>query len=58
MGAFEMTIQDTITFLLTFSGLSSALTVAHLHFAPSKGRWWRHDIPVRRRGPASLPGGD
>jgi len=35
-GAFEMTIQDTITFSLTFSGLSSALTVAHLHFAPSK----------------------
>ena len=34
--AFEMTIQDTITFSLTFSGLSSALTVAHLHFAPSK----------------------
>jgi hypothetical protein len=35
-GAFEMTIQDTITFSLTFSGLSSPLTVAHLHFAPSK----------------------
>jgi hypothetical protein len=35
-GAFEMAIQDTITFSLTFSGLSSALTVAHLHFAPSK----------------------
>jgi hypothetical protein len=34
--AFEMTIQDTITFSLTFSGLSSPLTVAHLHFAPSK----------------------
>jgi hypothetical protein len=31
-----MTIQDTITFSLTFSGLSSPLTVAHLHFAPSK----------------------
>jgi hypothetical protein len=31
-----MTIHDTITFSLTFSGLSSALTVAHLHFAPSK----------------------
>ena len=35
-GAFEMTIRDTITFSLTFSGLSSPLTVAHLHFAPSK----------------------
>ena len=31
-----MTIRDTITFSLTFSGLSSPLTVAHLHFAPSK----------------------
>jgi hypothetical protein len=36
-GAFEMTIQPgTITFSLTFSGLSSSLGVAHLHFAPSK----------------------
>jgi CHRD domain len=36
-GAFEMTVQGTnITFSLTFSDLSSALTVAHLHFAPSK----------------------
>jgi hypothetical protein len=35
-GNFEMTIQDTITFTLTFSGLSSPLAVAHLHFAPSK----------------------
>jgi len=35
-GAFEMTIQDSITFSLTFSGLSSPLTVGHLHFAPSK----------------------
>jgi hypothetical protein len=36
-GAFEMTIQPgTITFSLTFSGLSSSLAVAHLHFAPSK----------------------
>jgi hypothetical protein len=31
-----MTIQDTISFSLTFSGLSSSLTVAHLHFAPGK----------------------
>jgi hypothetical protein len=23
-----------------------------------QGRWGRHDIPVRRREPASLPGGD
>jgi len=36
-GDFEMTIQQgTITFSLTFSGLSSPLGVAHLHFAPSK----------------------
>ena len=35
--AFDMTIQPgTITFSLTFSGLSSPLAVAHLHFAPSK----------------------
>jgi hypothetical protein len=32
-GNFEMTIQPgTITFSLTFSGLSSPLAVAHLHF--------------------------
>jgi hypothetical protein len=32
-----MTIQQrTISFSLTFSGLSSSLSVAHLHFAPSK----------------------
>src|SRR5256886_6272408 len=35
-GAFDMTIQDPITFSLTFSGLSSPLAVSHLHFAPSK----------------------
>jgi len=35
-GAFQMTIQDTITFSLTFSGLSSPLGAAHLHFAPTK----------------------
>jgi hypothetical protein len=34
--AFEMTISNTITFSLTFSGLSSNLVVSHLHFAPSK----------------------
>ena len=34
---FEMTNQDgNITFSLTFSGLSSSLTLAHLHFAPTK----------------------
>src|SRR5438046_10296792 len=34
---FGMTIQPgSITFSLTFSGLSSPLVVAHLHFAPSK----------------------
>jgi hypothetical protein len=36
-GNFEMTIQQgTITFELTFADLSSPLSVAHLHFAPSK----------------------
>jgi CHRD domain len=35
--AFDMTIQPgTITFSLMFSGLSSNLAFAHLHFAPSK----------------------
>ena len=34
---FEMTNQQgTITFSLTFSDLSSPLSVAHLHFAPGK----------------------
>jgi hypothetical protein len=37
MGNFEMTIQPgMITLSLNFSDLSSNLTVAHLHFAPSK----------------------
>ena len=36
-GNFEMTNQQgMITFSLTFSGLSSSLTMADLHFAPSK----------------------
>src|SRR4029453_14992294 len=36
-GAYEMTIQQgMITFSLPFSDLSSPLSVAHLHFAPSK----------------------
>ena len=36
-GNFEMTNQQGIvTFSLTFSGLSSSLTLAHLHFAPTK----------------------
>jgi hypothetical protein len=36
-GEFDMTIDHgTITFSLTFSGLSSSLTLAHLHFAPTK----------------------
>jgi len=36
-GDFQMTIQPgTITFSLTFSGLSSNLAASHLHFAPSK----------------------
>ena len=34
--AFQMEIGNTITFSLTFSGLSSPLAVAHLHFAPTK----------------------
>jgi hypothetical protein len=33
---FHMEIESTITFSLSFSGLSSPLSVAHLHFAPSK----------------------
>jgi CHRD domain len=37
MGNFEMTIRpDGINFSLSFSDLSSPLSVAHLHFAPSK----------------------
>ena len=36
-GNFEMTIQPgAINFSLSFADLSSTLTVAHLHFAPSK----------------------
>ncbi len=36
-GSFEMTNDNgTITFSLTFSALSSPLTVSHLHFAPKK----------------------
>jgi len=36
-GNFEMTIQPgAISFSLDFSDLSSTLTLAHLHFAPSK----------------------
>jgi len=36
-GNFEMTIRpDGISFSLSFSDLSSNLSVAHLHFAPSK----------------------
>lgn len=36
-GNFEMTIQGTdINFSLTFSDLSSTLTFAHVHFAPTK----------------------
>jgi hypothetical protein len=31
-----MVIGNTITFSLTFTGLSSNLTLAHLHFAPDK----------------------
>jgi hypothetical protein len=33
---FHMEIGATITFTLTFSGLSSNLLVSHLHFAPTK----------------------
>ena len=37
IGNFEMTIQPgAITFSLTFADLTSPLSVAHLHFAPSK----------------------
>ena len=34
--AFSMEVADSITFSLTFSGLSTPLAVAHLHFAPTK----------------------
>src|SRR5438093_10295681 len=34
--AFHMEVANSITFSLTFSGLSSPLSVAHLHFAPTK----------------------
>ncbi len=33
---FRMEVANSITFSLTFSGLSTPLAVAHLHFAPSK----------------------
>jgi hypothetical protein len=33
---FHMEIGATITFTVTFSGLSSNLVVSHLHFAPTK----------------------
>jgi hypothetical protein len=33
---FRMNVGTTITFSMSFSGLSSPLAVAHLHFAPSK----------------------
>jgi hypothetical protein len=33
---FHMAIGSSITFSLSFSGLSSPLAVAHLHFAPTK----------------------
>src|SRR5437660_1719467 len=33
---FRMEVGSSITFSLTFSGLSTPLSVAHLHFAPTK----------------------
>ena len=33
---FQMVIGTPITFSLTFTGLSSNLTLSHLHFAPTK----------------------
>ena len=33
---FHMDVGNTITFSITFSGLSSPLAVSHLHFAPAK----------------------
>ena len=33
---FQMDIGNTITFSINFSGLSSNLFVAHIHFAPTK----------------------
>ena len=49
--------NGTITFSLTFSALSSPLTVSHLHFAPKRSQG-SDDLPLWRRGPAGLPGGD
>jgi len=34
--SFQMQVGNTITFTINFSGLSSNLVVAHLHFAPTK----------------------
>ena len=34
--AFRMEVGNSITFSLTFSGLSTPLVVSHLHFAPTK----------------------
>jgi CHRD domain len=34
--SFQMQVGNTITFTIKFSGLSSNLVVAHLHFAPTK----------------------
>ena len=34
--SFQMDVGNTITFSLDFSGLSSNLLVAHIHFAPAK----------------------
>jgi len=55
-GDFEMTSQQgTITFSLTFFDLSSPLSVAPA-LCTQQGRWWHHDISVRRRWPACLSG--
>ena len=52
-----MTIRDTITFSLTFSGLSSPLTVSHLHFAPTKVAGGVMTFLQAGGEPADLPGG-
>lgn len=36
IATFHMQIDSSITFSITFSGLSTPLVVAHLHFAPTK----------------------
>ena len=54
---FRMEVGSTITFSITFSGLSTNLFVAPLALRTHEGGGWRHDILVRRWEPAGLSGG-